>query len=546
VKLEDVISKALEKDRKLRYQSASDLSADLQRVQRDIGSSQLGSGAAARGPAAVRPARRAMAFAATIAVAALFAGATWFWWARTPGPAIDAIAVLPFVNESGNPDIEYLSDGITEALINNLSRLRTLRVSARSTVFRYKDRGADPRTVGSELGVRAVVAGRLLQRDNRVIVRAELIDVSNGSQLWGDELTRAWADLFALQGDLAAEIAGKLRLEVTPEERQRLTKRDTQDTAAYDLYLRGRHHWNKRSGPDGQKAIDYFSQAIARDPQYALAYVGLADAYNLASFFNAFPPRQVMPKATAAAAKALELDEQLAAAHISLAYASFTYDWNWTAATRHFERARALNAFVAETHPYYPFYLTVARRPADAIQAAERALDLDPRSASLSHSRAVQLVLARRYDAAIEECRRTIALDSAYAIAYEVMAVAYSAKQMYGEALPLIETAVRLGPDNPMSLGILGYVRANLNQDHEARRILEQLARLAQQRYIPAQAFAVVHVGLDEKDRAFAWLDKAVEERSNRLAYLGLEPTWDRLHGDSRFAELIRRIGLPQ
>jgi len=349
-----------------------------------------------------------------------------------------------------------------------------------------------------------------------------------------------------LQEHLAGEISEKLRLRLTKEEQQQLTKRYTEDAAAYELYLKGRYHWNKRNVQDLQKAIGFFNQAIARDPRYALAYAGLADAYNLASFFNAFPPRDVMPKASAAAFKALEIDERLADAHISLAYASFTYDWDWTAATRHFERAQALNASAVENNTSYPFYLTVGRRPAEAIRAADRALAHDPMSASLSHNRAVQLTLARQYDAAIEECRRTIELDPTFAIAYEVMAASYGGKGMYREALPLIEEASRLNPSNAMSLAQLGYVRANLNQGREARRILEQLSMFARQRYIPALAFAVVHAGLDEKNQAFAWLDKAYDERANRLAYLAFEPTWNRLRPDPRFDDLLRRIGLPQ
>ena len=253
-----------------------------------------------------------------------------------------------------------------------------------------------------------------------------------------------------------------------------------------------------------------------------------------------------MPRAVAAATKALEIDDHLAEAHISLAYASLTYDWDWTAATSHFDRARELNASAVENHAYYPFYLTVGRRPEEAIRAAERALARDPLSASLSHNRAVQLSLAGKYDSAIDECRRTIDLDPSFAVAYEVMAASYGAKGMYREALSLIENASRLNPRNAMSLALLGYVRASLKQDREARQVLEQLATSAQQRYIPALAFAVVHVGLDEKDQAFAWLEKAYEERANRLAYLAFEPTWARLRSDPRFDDLLRRIGLPR
>jgi serine/threonine-protein kinase len=545
-RLEEIIDKALEKDRNLRYQRASDLRADLQRVKRDIDSAR---GVLAAGPGprpGVSPtSRRNMVVLIVLAAVAVAAAGIGYVKYRTPG-AIDSLAVLPFVNVGGAPDSEYLSDGITESLINNMSQLRSLRVSARSTVFRYKGKESDPQKIGQELGVRAVLAGRLLQRDGYLIVRTELIDVSDGAQLWGREYNRPFADIVALQEELAGEISEKLRLRLTTEERQQLSRRHTADPLAYELYLRGRYHWNRRNVQDIPKAIDYFNQAIARDPDYALAYTGLADTYNTASFFNTGTPRELMPRATAAASKALEIDSGLAQAHISLAYASFTYDWDWAAATRHFDQALALNASAVENHTSYPLYLTVGRRPADAIRVAERARANDPLSPASSHSLAVQLALARKYDAAIAECRHTIQLDPSFGVAYEVMAASYAAKGMTREALTLIEKASGINPGNAISLALLGFIHANLEQDREARGILERLTALSQQRYIPALAFAVVHVGLDERDEAFAWLEKAYAERSNRLAYLGMEPTWDRLRSDPRFGELLRRIGLPQ
>ena len=546
-RLEEIIDKALEKDRKLRYQRASDLRADLQRVKRDIDSARgvPAAGSASRAGVSLTSRRNIVVLIVLAAVVAAAASLGYVRF-RTPADAIDSIAVLPFVNVGGAPDSEYLSDGITESLINNMSQLRTLRVSARSTVFRYKGKESDPQKIGHDLGVRAVLAGRLLQRDGRVIVRTELIDVADGAQLWGQEYNRALADIFALQEDLAREISEKLRLRLTKEERQQLTRRHTDDVLAYELYLRGRYHWNRRNVQDLPKAIDYFNQAIARDPGYALAYAGLADTYNTASFFNASTPREIMPRATAAASKALEIDPRLAQAHISLAYASFTYDWDWAAATRHFDQALALNVSAVEDHPFYPLYLTAGRRPVDAIRVAERALANDPLSPALSHSLAVQLALAQKYDAANAECRHTIELDPSFGVAYEVMAASYAAKGTIREALPLIEKASALNPGNAISLALLGYIHANLGQDREARGILERLTALSQQRYIPALAFAVVHVGLDERDEAFAWLEKAYAERSNRLAYLPMEPTWDRLGSDPRFGELLRRIGLPQ
>jgi serine/threonine protein kinase/Tfp pilus assembly protein PilF len=546
-RLEEVINKALEKDPKLRYQHASELRADLQRLKRDSDSGSMVSRREAASPVGVSGWRRLWPIAASAsAVAVLLAAGMQLSGLRSKGDAITSVAVLPFVNSSGDADGDYLSDGITESLIANLSQVRSLRVTARSTVFRYKGKEVDPQKIGQDLHVGAVLSGRLLQREGTLVVRSELMDVANGTQLWGGQYNRKVADVFALQDELSKEISERLRLRLTEDEKQRLTKRYTDNAEAYQLYLKGLFYWNKRS-PDGmQKAVEYFNRAVETDPAYALAYAGLADSYNLMSFFNIVPPGAAMPKAKAAAAKALEIDSSLAEAHISLAYASFTYDWDWPAATRHFDRALALNREAAINHTYYPFYLTVAGRFEEAISAAKRALALDPVSASLSHTLAVQLALARHFDESIEEGRRTIELDPSFAVAYDVLGGALAAKGLFSEALPHIEKAVTLSRAAAIPMANLGYVRARLGQPAEARRILQQLANAAKERYIPAVAFAIVHVGLGENDRALEWLEQAYEERFNRLAYLRREPVWDPLRPDPRFTDLLRRINLPE
>jgi tetratricopeptide (TPR) repeat protein len=352
--------------------------------------------------------------------------------------------------------------------------------------------------------------------------------------------------VFALQDELSTEISEKLRLRLTSEEKQRLTKRYTDNAEAYQLYLKGRYYWNKRSPDNIYKAIEYLNRAVDADPAYALAYAGLADSYSLMSFFNVVPPREAMPKAKTAANKALEIDPNLAEAHISLAYASFTYDWDWAAATRHFDRAIALNRESVMNHSYYPFYLSVGGRFEEAIETAKRMVALDPVSASVSHTLAVQLVLARRFDEAAAECRRTIELDSTFAVAYDVLGGSLDARGQYAEALPAVRKAAALSPGNAMSLAHVGYVEARLGNRAEAQRILAQLDAASKTRYTPAQAFAMVYVGLGDKDRAFAALEKAYEERFNRLAYLRREAGWDALRSDPRYTDLVRRIGLPE
>jgi eukaryotic-like serine/threonine-protein kinase len=547
-RLEEVINKGLEKDRKLRYQHASELRADLQRLKRDNDSGSLASSREEALLARTSGWRRKwpMIAAGAIAVVALLAAGMELSRLRSKGEAINSVAVLPFVNSSGDADGDYLSDGITESLIANLSQVRSLRVTARSTVFRYKGKEIDPQKIGQDLHVGAVLSGRLMQRDGTLVVRTELMDVANGSQLWGGQYNRKVADVFALQDELSKEISERLRLRLTSDEKQRLTKRYTENAEAYQLYLKGLFYWNKRS-PDGlQKSIEYFNRAVEVDPAYALAYAGLADTYNLISFLNMVPPREAMPKAKGAAAKALEIDSRLAEAHISLAYASFTYDWDWPAAVSHFDRAIALNREAVINHPYYPFYLTVAGRFDEAIGVARRMMDRDPVSASLSHTLAVQLALSKHFDEAIDECRRTIELDPSFAVAHDVLGGMLASKGMFAEALPEIEKAVVLTRGAAMPMADLGYVRARLGQREEARRILQQLAEAAKERYTPALAFAVVHVGLGENDQALNWLEKAYEERFNRLAYLRREPVWDTLRPDPRFTDLLRRINLPE
>ncbi|HEV8132938.1 MAG TPA: hypothetical protein VGQ81_16945, partial [Acidobacteriota bacterium] len=451
----------------------------------------------------------------------------------------------PFANASADPNTEYLSDGLTESLINNLSQLPKLRVMARSTVFRYKGKEADPQKVGQDLHVRAVLSGRLLQRGDTLVVRAELMDVAKGSQLWGGEYNRKTADVFALQEDLSKEISEKLRLRLSGEQKQRLTKRYTENAEAYQLYLKGRYHWNKLSPEGSQKAIEYFQQAIDKDPAYALAYAGLAESYNHLSFWTVLPPREVMPKSKAAALKALAIDDRLGEAHVALGWASFTYDWDWPAAAKHFEQALALNPASSNAHARYAFYLGARGRFDEALAEAKRALDLDPATPATDHVPAVQLSFARQFDQAIEQCRNTQEMDPNFSPTYFVLGHAYAAKGMYREALREFEKYAALTSGSPLALAYLGYAHALLGERSQAFRVVDELRAASKQRYVPAVSFALVYVGLGEKDLAFIWLEKAYEERTNFLAYLKVQATWDPLRSDPRFADLLRRIGLP-
>jgi eukaryotic-like serine/threonine-protein kinase len=459
--------------------------------------------------------------------------------------AIESVAVLPFANDSADPDAEYLSDGITETLINNLSQIWNLRVVARSTVFRYKGKEADPQKAGSDLHVRAVVSGRLLQHGSTLIVRVELMDVATGAQLWGGQYNRQAEDVFLLQGDLSREISEKLQLQLTGDQKERLTKRYTEDAEAYRLYLKGRYHWNKRNPEGLQKAVECFRQALDKDPAYSLAYAGLADTYPYLSFFHVVPPRVAMPKAKTAAAKALEIDDHLAEAHVSLGYVGFTYDGDWPTAGRHFEQALALNPAYTGAHTFYAFYLSSLGRSEEALAVAKRALDRDPASPAVSHSLAVQLYLARQFDQAIEQAHNTLEMDAHFAISYQVLGEAYLSKGMYREGLLALEQFSALSRNSATSRALLGYSHARLGEHSAALRLIEELNAASQHGFVPALLFALVYAGLDDQDQAFSWLEKAYEERFYRLAYLKVEALWEPLRSDPRFADLLRRVGIP-
>jgi len=541
-KLEEIITKALEKDRELRYQAAAEVRTDLRRVKRDTPST----GVTTATPVVPLPWWRAkqLLLAIATALSVLLLAGVWFAASLRRSEAIDSVCVLPFVNDSSDPNLDYLSDGLTDSLINNLAQVRRLRVVARSTVFHYKGKEIDPEKIGDNLHVRAVLSGRLLQRGDTIVVQAELMDVANGAQLWGGQYNRKVADVFALQDDLAREISEKLRLRLTVEEKRRLTRRYTDNSEAYQLYLKGRYFWWRWSPEDAQEAIEYFQRAVQEDPQYTLAYAGLADTYISRFWFGEIATREGAPKAKAAALKALEIDPDLAEAHTSLAFVNFLYDWDWTDAETHFQRALILNPSYVNAHNWYSYYLTSLGRSDEALAEARRAVDLDPASPGTNQGVAIQLLNARRWDDALEQFRKV--LDMGYHDAHLGLGNTYASKGNYREALSEYEKFAVSEPGTARSIAALGYAHARLNQRIEALRALDQLRALSKQRYVPPNTIALVYTGLGDKDQAFAEFEKAFDERSYSLVFLKVSPAFDALRSDPRFADLLRRVGLPQ
>jgi TolB-like protein/Flp pilus assembly protein TadD len=484
--------------------------------------------------------RRTGTVIAALTALALIIGFGYYFLLRKNAGTIDSIAVLPFANANADPEMEYLSDGITENIINTLSRLPSLRVLPRSTVFRYKGKLDDPQQIGNELGVRAVLTGKIVQRGNQLQIQTELIDVASGNQLWGEQYNRPLEDVLNVQESIAREITAKLHLQLTGTEAQQLTKRYTENTEAYQLYLKGQFYWNKRTQQDLQKAIDYFRQAIALDPNYALAYAGLADAYFALSTTGA-THHDLPSKARDAALKALSLDERLAEAHASLANILRGYDYDFSGAEREFKRALVLNPNYAEGHYRYGLALTCLGRHEEALAEYKRALELDPLSLVINRNYGESLLFARRYDESIAQLKKTLELDANFAQGHSSLATAYHVKGRYAESVEELARSTELNGNSERAAlmresftkgGWEGYLRMMVGEG--------AIADLAS----PSYFAAVCYVALGEKDKAFIELNKAHEKREYRLTFLKVDPRLDPLRSDSRFNELLRKVGL--
>ncbi|HEX5873867.1 MAG TPA: protein kinase [Pyrinomonadaceae bacterium] len=568
--LNRIVMKALENKREDRYQTMKDMLVDLRKLskQHERETEQKHSitlepgRSPTAGVTALRNTRRnadatgagylighlkrpMFAGAIALLIVGVALGVGFYVRGRNSAAAPDSVAVLPFDNQNRDPNTEYLSDGLTESIINSLSPLQSLRVIARSSVFRYKGRGADPVAVGRELGVRAVLTGRTLQRGDNLSVSVELIDVRDNKQLWGERYERKVTDLLAVQREIARDISDHLRLKLSGSEQARVSRYYTEKPEAYQLYLKGRYHWNKRSPESLRKAIDYFTQATALDPNYALAYTGLADAYAvLPNFDRTVSRREVMPLAKDAALKAVALDYDLAEAHTSLAIILSKFDFDWAGAERHLKRAIELNPTYPTAHQWYGQNLISQGRFDEGLAEVQRAVELDPVSLVANTALGISLKQARRYDEAIRQLQKTLELEPNFADANGFLAAAFAHKGMYEEAVAAYSRQITPEGAPPAvteaakaafaKSGWQGYLRF-MAKVFESR---ENSTRL--------EAIAIVYAQLGEKDKAFEWLEKAYNERADGLASLKVDPWYDPLRSDPRFTDLMHRVGLPQ
>ncbi len=545
-KLEEIIQKALEKDRNLRYQHASEMRADLQRLKRDTESTSV---IAAPASPERRLKRRKPWLILAACIVAIGLAAFGAWYLRSGRTAqIDSIAVLPFANASGDAKTDYLSDGITESLIASLTHVPELKVKSRNSVFRYKGKDVDVQKVGDDLGVTALVSGRVTPHGDNVEVSAELTDVRDNTEIWGQHYSGKSADIISLQQQIAGDLAGKLRSKLSGAEKEQVTKQGTQNPEAYELYLKGRYSWNKRTNADIKTAISYFNQAIAKDPGYALAYSGLADAYCVLPSYGGIPSEN-FPKANAAARKALELDSTLARPHAVLGVNEMQYDWDFAGGEAEFKKAFGLDPNDATAHQWYAERIgVIGGREQEVIAEINRAHQLDPMSPIISNQVGAAHLWARQYDEAIVICTKVANENPTFAKAHDCLARAYWGKRMYPQVIEEWKADGQLSGARNESDFASAMEQGFRSAGWRGALTKGIEVRLTQRKtgYYSAFWIATLYADLGDKDQSFRWLNTAYRERDSQLVNLKTDFLLDPLHSDPRFAELVRKVGLPQ
>jgi eukaryotic-like serine/threonine-protein kinase len=540
-KLEDIINKSLEKERGLRYQSASELRADLQRLKRDTDSSR------SVAVAAVEPTRRrpwvVVGIIAALVIAMIATGG-YYLTHRAPA-AIDSVAVLPLANATSNTEMDYLADGITEGVINHLSRLPGLRVMARSTVFRYRQGQQDPIQIGRDLKVGAIVVGRLSQHGDMVNIETEMVNVSNGSQIWGEQYRRKASEIATVQDDIASDISGQLRLKLTGEEKKKLAEHATENSEAYQDYVKGRFYLDKRTREGLKSAVEEFSQAITKDPNYAQAYAGLADAYIFLVDREYISPSEASPKIRSAVQRAMAIDPTLSEPHAALAALKEEVDWDWAGAEAEYHKAIQLNANDAVSHHLYAVLLQCMGRFPEAWAEAEKALALDPASPQNNAHEVGLLVNMRRYDEALSRVNSLIAANPDFAAYHGARGITYwhlGKEEAY--VADQVLSFRKSGREDQAEAFATGYRQGKLKGACLAT--IELLKSKSQSGYVSPNEIATLYARIGDRDHTFEWLEKAYQEHSARMEYLKVEDFLEPFHSDPRYVDLLKRVGLPQ
>ncbi len=476
-----------------------------------------------------------------VAIVAIGLGA-WYWQkAKTVSAPIESIAVLPFVNQSGNSDIEYLSDGMTETLINSLSQIPNLNVKARSTVFYYKGKEISPQKIGEELKVQAVLLGRVVQRGNDLKLSLELVNTQTQDVIWSETYNRKQSDLVALQSEIAQDVLSKLKIRLTGADEQKLAKKSTQNVEAYQLYIQGRYEWNKFSFDSLKKSIPLFERAIQKDPTYAMAYSGLADSYvNLGVDY--ISAHDTMPQARVAAIQAIALEDSLAEAHTSLGSYKMFYEWDLTGAEEEYRKAISLDPKYGNARHFYSHCLQFSGREAEAIRELKTAVELEPLSLVNNSELGWAYYLAKQHDAAIEQLHKTIKLDPSFSNSYFLLGLVYADKGNFAEAVAALREGQRLSPDWLELQAVLAYTYASAGERGEAEALLTKLLKSAAETYVNPVLIAGVYVALADNDRAIEWLERGYREKCSWMRWIAIEPQLERLRPDPRFQDLVSRV----
>lgn len=549
--LERIIRKCLEKDSERRFQSAADILIDLKNLKRDLDSSNIKQEISrARTEKTTSNRGNYWIPIALLVFAAVISGFLYYRSHSANNREIHTLAVLPFRNLNLDPQTEYLSDGITDSIINNLSPLSQIRVMARGTVFNYKNKEVDPRQVGDDLSVDGVVTGKLLQQGNRLTVDVNLIDARDGTMIWGEQYNRQLQDMLSIQSEISKEISNQLQLKLTKKDQDLLAKKYTTDSEAYQLYLKGQFFLMQRTPTGIDTAMTFFQKAINKDPTYALAYNGKADCYNYLGITGAIlgglPPKQVMPQAKELTLKAIQLDDALPQAHRILGHIHLNYDLDWEGAEKELNKSLELNPNDPLTHTYKTFWFISMGRNQEAHASMQRFKELDPGTLpGTLVSTGIQHYWMREYDIAIKELKLINEMSPNYPSPHYWLGLAYVAKKNYNEALKAFETCVTLSHRAPVSLTGLGIGFARAGKMKEANSVLSELLNAPKNVYIPEFYLATLYTAMGKKDEAFAWLNKAYEERANGLSVIKVYPALDDLRSDRRFDELLKKLKFP-